>query len=120
MTDTAPTHWLAQPAAADAGVLPADNLYINPGVITYRDSEPMTDTPITRAARRMAQIESGTDCFDQLDDGEQERLREVVRGVLQAVWEPSDSMIQAAQDTVTINHPADVWPAMIDAAIAEG
>lgn len=55
----------------------------------------MTDTPITRAARRMALIESGTDCFDQLDEAMQERLRESVRAVLEAVREPAEASIEA-------------------------
>lgn len=96
-----------------------------------------TDTPITRAARRMAQIESGTDCFDQLDEGEQERLRDVVRGVLEAVRKPSEAMCLAGADkTVSfaqhgIVHvstgPSEpkvgagqMFEAMIDAALAEG
>ena len=79
----------------------------------------MTDTPLRRAARALMKSQSGADDFDALDPEMQSGLLDDVRAVLQAVWEPSDAMIAAAQDTVTINHPADVWPAMVDAALAE-
>ena len=79
----------------------------------------MTDTPLHRAARALMKSQSGVDDFDALDDEMQAGLLDDVRAVLQAVWEPSDAMINAARDVVTINHPADVWPAMVDAALAE-
>lgn len=85
-----------------------------------RYSVTMTETPLRRAARALAIEESGTDCYDGLDDEMQAGLLRRATAVLQACWEPSDAQIQAARDFVTINHPADVWPAMIDAAIAEG
>ena len=79
----------------------------------------MTDTPLHRAARALMKSQSGVDDFDALDDEMQASLLDDVRAVVQALWEPSDAMIAAAQDNVTINHPADVWPAMVDAALAE-
>lgn len=80
----------------------------------------MTDTPLRRAARALMLSQSGVDDFDALDPEMQAQVLKDVAAVLQACWEPSDAMILAAQDVATINHPADVWPAMIDAAIAEG
>jgi hypothetical protein len=79
----------------------------------------MTDTPLIRAARALMKRRSGVDDFERLDEEMQAELLGDARAVLEAVWEPSDAQISAAQDTVTINHPADVWPAMIDAALAE-
>ena len=79
----------------------------------------MTDTPLRRAAQALMKSQSGVDDFDALDDEMQASLLDDVRAVLKAMWEPSDTMIDAARDFVTINHPADVWPAMIDAALAE-
>jgi len=38
------------------------------------------------------------------------------RAVLQAIREPSEAMALAARDVAIVEHPADVWPAMIDVA----
>lgn len=79
----------------------------------------MTDTPLRRIAKALMKLRSGVDDLENLDDEMQASLIEEARVVLQAIWEPSDAQIQAARDAVTINHPADVWPAMIDAALSE-
>jgi len=48
----------------------------------------MTDTPIVRAARALARHESGTDCYDSLDEAMQQTLQDSVRVVLESQWQP--------------------------------
>lgn len=47
-------------------------------------------SPVERAARALARHESGTDCYDGLDEAQQQTLQESVRVVLEALQEPAD------------------------------
>jgi hypothetical protein len=73
-----------------------------------------------RAARALVLKESGTDSFDDLAPELQEQATESVKAVVEALREPSEAMALAARDNVTLQDPASVWPAMIDAAMDEG
>lgn len=103
----------------------------------------MTDSIIERAANAVANellrqepAKGGTFFVDAEDlssarvDGDFD-LRHVARAILQAIREPSDAMIDAAEGTrehvaITgdiftedLGEPAEVWQAMIDAALVE-
>ena len=79
----------------------------------------MTKPALERAARALCSLQGLPENTKFEGRPMWESFLPNARAVLQAIWEPSDAMIAAAQDTVTINHPADVWPAMVDAALAE-
>lgn len=87
-------------------------------------------TLINRAARALCVKESGTDCFDSLDEPAQHNLMERVRVVLEAAREPDGLMEEAGAEIVRYVHSeeseaafeddaANVWRAMLDAAMAE-
>lgn len=94
-------------------------------------------TPIERGARALALSQSGVDEWDALDEAFQENIKDHVRAVLQAVREPSKTMldkgIDAAEEvedwtsdsfqTYRVDSASDmplpVWRAMIDAALSE-
>jgi len=84
-------------------------------------------TPLEKATRAMVKVESGEDCFDALDAELQARVIESVKVVLEAVREPSDTMLCAgeaaelpsADDVRTSDLPV-IYQVMIDAALAEG
>jgi hypothetical protein len=84
-------------------------------------------TPLEKAARALAKVQSGTDEWDAYDQAFQETLIEAVRAVLQAIREPSEGMIEAAllretewdTDSIRRECHANAWVTMIDAALTE-
>jgi hypothetical protein len=92
-------------------------------------------TPLEKAARALAKVQSGTDEWDAYDQAFQETLIEAVRAVLQAIREPSEVMVEAGAVDVYSQTYADhmesevreddrriaqnVWCEMIDAALTE-
>ena len=78
---------------------------------------------IERAAKALAQAQSGVDVYDALDEGMQETLKENARAVLEAVREPSEGMARAMLANVPEGSDPGAfgaaWYGMIDAALAE-
>ncbi len=80
---------------------------------------------IERAARALAKSESGSDDWDGLDEGVQQKLLANVRAVIEALREPSPEMIEdlllteagGGIDTLKVS---DTWQVMIDALLAGG
>lgn len=83
-------------------------------------------TPLRNAARALVFKESGTDSFDALSDGSQERVLVSAAATLLAVRKPSERMLRAAK---TVEFPGGyvlndlditlIWERMLDVAASE-
>lgn len=67
-------------------------------------------SPVERAARALARHESGTDCYDGLDEAMQQTLQESVRVVLEAVREPSEDQVREVIAAFDHAHWDDCFP----------
>lgn len=86
-------------------------------------------SPVERAARALARHESGTDCYDGLDEAQQQTLQDSVRVVMDTFREPDRMMTEAGAEIVRNVHSeesgaafeddaANVWRVMIEAALS--
>ena len=84
-------------------------------------------TPLEKAARAMVKVESGEDCYDALDEAQQQAATEAFKAGLLAMRDPDPVMAAAGAQVVRKVHSEDgheafegdaanVWRAMIDAA----
>jgi hypothetical protein len=82
-------------------------------------------SPLERAARALAEAESGEDRFDDFDEEFQETFRAAARAVLVAVKEPSKTMCEVGANWLISPHKGargtaqDVWREMVNAAIED-
>lgn len=87
-------------------------------------------SPIERAARALSRHERGTDCYDGLDEAQQQTLQESVMVVMQSFQQPDRMMTEAGAQIVRNVHreesgaafeddAANIWRAMFGAAVGK-